>query len=53
VFWGYGLFVDQVGNFVKKKMSDCSGEELMIELLGHLRFEAQKDLILKTSNCIP
>ena len=53
VFWGYGLFVDQVGNFVAKKMSDCSGEELMTELLGHLRFEAQKDLILKTSNCIP
>jgi oleate hydratase len=53
VFWGYGLFVDQVGNFVKKKMSDCTGEELMIELLGHLRFEAQKELILKTSNCIP
>ena len=26
VFWGYGLFVDQVGNFVKKKMSDCSEE---------------------------
>jgi len=25
----------------------------MTELLGHLRFEAQKDLILKTSNCIP
>lgn len=53
VFWGYGLFVDQVGNFVNKKMSDCSGEELMTELLGHLRFEAHKDLILKTSNCIP
>jgi oleate hydratase len=53
VFWGYGLFVDQVGNFVKKKMSDCSGEELMTELLGHLRFDAHKNLILKTSNCIP
>ncbi|WP_213742714.1 oleate hydratase [Bradyrhizobium sp. dw_411] len=53
VFWGYGLFVDQVGNFVNKKMSDCTGEELMIELIGHLRFEAQRDQILKTSNCIP
>jgi oleate hydratase len=53
VFWGYGLFVDQEGNFVKKKMSECSGEELLIELLGHLRFDEQKALILKTSNCIP
>lgn len=53
VFWGYGLFVDQIGNFVKKKMSECTGEELMTELLGHLRFEEHKSLILKTSNCIP
>jgi oleate hydratase len=52
-FWGYGLFVDQVGNFVNKKMSDCSGEELMTELIGHLRFDANKDSILKASNCIP
>ena len=27
VFWGYGLFVDQVGNFVRKKMSECSSAE--------------------------
>jgi oleate hydratase len=53
VFWGYGLFVDREGNFVKKTMSECSGEELMIELLGHLRLDAHKALILKTSNCIP
>jgi oleate hydratase len=53
VFWGYGLFVDQIGNFVGKKMSQCSGEEILTELLGHLRFEQHKSLILKTSNCIP
>jgi oleate hydratase len=45
--------VDQEGDFVKKKMSDCTGEEILIELLGHLRFEAQKDQILKSANCIP
>jgi oleate hydratase len=53
VFWGYGLFVDQEGNFVRKKMSECSGEEILTELLGHLRFDAHKALIPKTSNCIP
>ena len=37
VFWGYGLFVDQPGDFVKKKMSECTGEDLLRELLGHLR----------------
>ena len=53
VFWGYGLFVDRDGDFVKKKMSDCSGEELLIELLGHLRFDEHKSRILGSSNCIP
>jgi oleate hydratase len=53
VCWGYGLFVDQIGNFVKKKMSDCSGEEILTELLSHLRCETHKKLILKTANCIP
>jgi oleate hydratase len=53
VFWGYGLFVDQEGNYLKKKMSECTGSEVLVELLGHLRFDAQKDLILSTSNCIP
>lgn len=53
VFWGYGLFVDQEGDFVKKKMSDCTGEDLLIELLGHLRFEARKEAVLAAANCIP
>ena len=53
VFWGYGLFVDQEGDFVKKKMSDCTGEELLIELLGHLGFNAHRDAILSAANCIP
>ena len=53
VFWGYGLFVDRDGDFVKKKMSDCSGEELLMELIGHLRFDEHKSRILGSSNCIP
>ena len=53
VFWGYGLFVDQQGDFVKKPMSECTGEELLRELLGHLRFDEHTSRILATSNCIP
>jgi len=53
VFWGYGLFPDEEGNYVKKKMSDCTGEELLIELGYHLRFEDHIPLMLKTSDCIP
>ncbi|MDR3436291.1 oleate hydratase [Telmatospirillum sp.] len=53
VFWGYGLFVDTVGNFVKKPMSACSGREIMTEILGHLRVRTDADKILATAVCIP
>jgi oleate hydratase len=38
VFWGYGLFPAAIGNIVRKPMAECSGEEILIELLGHLNF---------------
>jgi oleate hydratase len=53
VFWGYGLYMDRPGNFVKKKMVDCSGEEIMTELCTHLRFTTHLPKIISTSNCIP
>ena len=53
VFWGYGLFVDQPGNFVKKAMSACTGREIMTEIMGHLRIETQAKKVLETSTCIP
>ena len=53
VFWGYGLFVDKPGNFVKKPMSACTGREIMMEVLGHLRIETEAAKILETSICIP
>ncbi len=53
VFWGYSLFGDKPGNFVKKGMSECSGEEILVELLHHLGFEAEMPKILESANCIP
>ncbi len=53
VLWGYGLSIDQPGNFVKKAMSACSGREIMTEILGHLHIEAEASKILETSICIP
>ena len=53
VFWGYGLAVDEPGNFVKKPMSACSGREIMTELLGHLHVEAEVEAILEATICIP
>lgn len=54
VLWAYGLFTDNVGDFVKKKMCDCTGEELAIELLYHLGVkESEIPEIIKTLNVIP
>ncbi|QYG08382.1 oleate hydratase [Janthinobacterium sp. PAMC25594] len=50
VFWGYALHPDRIGNFVAKPMSDCSGEEILRELCGHLNFDLD---IMATANCIP
>lgn len=53
VWWGYGLFHDKPGNYVAKKMSECTGREILEEVLGHLHFDAQRDAILASSNVIP
>jgi oleate hydratase len=53
VFWGYGLFVDEIGDFVGKPMAECTGEEILVELLGHLRLQALQAKILESANCIP
>lgn len=53
LLWGYGLRPDESGNFVKKKMSDCTGREILNELLHHLKFEKHLDKIINSSVCIP
>jgi oleate hydratase len=53
VFWGYGLLVDEPGNFVSKPMSACNGREIMTEMLGHLQSESETERVLKGSICIP
>ncbi|MEC5216733.1 oleate hydratase [Actimicrobium sp. GrIS 1.19] len=50
VFWGYALSPDRIGNFVAKPMAECNGEEILQELCGHLRFEADT---MASANCIP
>lgn len=36
VVWVYGLFVDTPGDYVKKTLSECTGEEITQEWLYHL-----------------
>jgi oleate hydratase len=53
VVWGYALSVDGPGDFVTKPMSSCSGREIMMEVLGHLRLRANAANILGSCTCIP
>jgi oleate hydratase len=53
VCWGYGLFHDRVGQYVKKTMAECTGKEILEELIGHLKFDEHKEKILQTANVIP
>jgi len=56
IFWGYGLYPDRKGNYIKKKMSDCTGEEILEELWYHLKVQDLMKPIVesgKVINCIP
>ena len=43
VMWAYGLFPDRKGDFINKKMSECTGKELLQELLYHFGID-EKDM---------
>ena len=54
IFWGYGIYTNKQGNYVKKTMRECTGKEILIELLHHLHFEKEQDDIMDTIiNVIP
>jgi oleate hydratase len=51
VWWGYGLYPDRNGDFVRKPMDQCTGAEILEEVLRHLRFD--RDPIVASSICVP
>ena len=51
VAWAYALFPDNVGDFIDKKMSDCTGKELLQELLYHLGIN-ESDMQSYVDECI-
>jgi oleate hydratase len=53
VWWGYGLYPDHNGDFVKKRLVQCTGAEILEETLRQLRFDAQLDAIMASSICVP
>jgi oleate hydratase len=53
VWWGYGLRPERNGNYIQKPMYECTGREILTEMLQHLRFEKTAAAIMKNSICIP
>lgn len=54
IFWGYGLYTDHVGDYVKKPMKDCTGEEMLTELMHHLHMEDKiEEVMADVVNVIP
>ncbi|CAJ1187039.1 oleate hydratase [Companilactobacillus nantensis] len=55
VVWVYGLFSDKPGNFVNKKITECTGDELCEEWLYHIGVPTDqiKDIAENHANTIP
>ena len=54
IFWGYGLYTRNAGDYVKKPMRECTGREMLTELLHHLHFEDEMEEIMESVvNVIP
>ncbi|KAI9175565.1 hypothetical protein H9P43_006927 [Blastocladiella emersonii ATCC 22665] len=57
VFWAYGLFSDRKGNYIQKTMRECTGREMLEELLFHLKGAfvepANRDRILASASVVP
>lgn len=53
--WVYGLFSDKEGDYIKKKMRDCTGEEICEEWLYHIGVPEDKikEYASKSANTIP
>jgi oleate hydratase len=51
--WGYGLFVDNKGDYVAKPMAEATGQEILTELVHHLGLEDILDEVRRTTTVIP
>ena len=47
VFWADGLYGERPGDYIKKPMAECTGEEIMTEFLYQLNMLDIKDEVLK------
>lgn len=53
ILWAYGLYTNNIGDYVKKPMRECTGEELLYELIHQLHFEDDLDELMESATVIP
>lgn len=53
VGWGYGLCPDRPGDYIRKPMALCTGEEILAELCHQFGLGDRFQEIASTSTCIP
>jgi len=53
VWWGYGLHPEREGDFIHKPMIECTGAEILEEVVRQLKFDQQWNAIKSSSKCIP
>ncbi|PWU52850.1 oleate hydratase [Micromonospora globispora] len=55
VVWIYSLFVDRPGDYVRKTMAECTGEEITQEWLYHLGVPVEEipELAATGAKCVP
>lgn len=49
VVWVYSLFMDKEGNYIKKTMPQCTGDEILAELSYHLGIINQLDNVVENT----
>jgi oleate hydratase len=49
VVWVYSLFMDKEGNYIKKTMVQCTGDEILAELCYHMGIIDQMDDVLENT----
>ena len=49
VLWVYALFMDKEGNYIKKTMPECTGDEILAELCYHTGIIDQLDNVIQNT----
>lgn len=47
IFWGYGLYTGNKGDYIDKPMMECTGREILTELIHHFHWEDKIDEIME------